>query len=566
MMSRSNTARPSTASRIRISSSTTHYVSSKPASQPGQQRQQQREQQRLQSIDMDDDDVEQAFVQAISEYVTEDCLREASGKDNLEDVEYIELQADTSESSLARLGQLLPNLKELKMVSSNITTIRDLGTALTNLQVLWMSKCNLSDLSGISMLTSLRELYVAFNDVSECSPLSMLEQLEVLDLEGNSIRDTAQVEYLSLLPRLRSLSLDGNPLLKAYKSKATYRQAVFDMIPTLALLDDVAKGDAVEETTDAATSILIPTLLKKRPDTTQDPSVRETVRPGTARPATKHTVRPRTASTALARESSVGGVDDDDEDGDTNDGSSSLTHGSAVAFQGNPLKALLARRKQTSIDGDVDGTPLEELMMSVGLFDEEEEEDDPFAEMTREQVFDELRSWRERFAALSAEDVARKAKETAAKNRHAEEQQAKSNTASPRRRPETARPARARRVPAPPSAALSQTHTQMQRRQPQPPATGRARARPAPPGMQRPQTSAGPRVRRLRSMPGRRLPVLRPLSGTAIPSGRGGATAPSSGGGNGGGGDGDGDGLRHLPQPPGRAPRPPRRPNRSAHL
>ena len=96
--------------------------------------------------------------------------REASGKENLEDVKYIELQvsacisalvsevhafprtcvctlpsharmaffspsaynsicvcywqADTAESSLARLGQLLPNLKELKMVSSNITTIR----------------------------------------------------------------------------------------------------------------------------------------------------------------------------------------------------------------------------------------------------------------------------------------------------------------------------------------------------------------------------------------------------------------------------------------------------------
>ncbi|EGD74755.1 hypothetical protein PTSG_11524, partial [Salpingoeca rosetta] len=99
---------------------------------------------------------------------------------------------------------------------------------------------------------------------------------------------------------------------------------------------------------------------------------------------------------AAEASTAVGGVDDDDEDGDTNDGSSSLTHGSAVAFQGNPLKALLARRKQTSIDGNVDGTPLEELMMSVGLHDEEEEEDDPFAEMTREQVFVELRSWRER--------------------------------------------------------------------------------------------------------------------------------------------------------------------------
>ena len=38
------------------------------------------------------------------------------------------------------------------------------------------------------------------------------------------------------------------------------------------------------------------------------------------------------------------------EDDDDDDGSSALTHGSKVAFQGSPLKALMARRRQRPAD------------------------------------------------------------------------------------------------------------------------------------------------------------------------------------------------------------------------
>ena len=40
--------------------------------------------------------------------------------------------------------------------TTNTDGHRDLGTSLSKLEVLWMSKCNLSDLNGISMLPSLR--------------------------------------------------------------------------------------------------------------------------------------------------------------------------------------------------------------------------------------------------------------------------------------------------------------------------------------------------------------------------------------------------------------------------
>lgn len=42
--------------------------------------------------------------------------------------------------------------------------------------------------------------------------MSLLEHLEILDLEGNSIEDIAQVQYLGLCIRLTSLTLEGNAI------------------------------------------------------------------------------------------------------------------------------------------------------------------------------------------------------------------------------------------------------------------------------------------------------------------------------------------------------------------
>eukprot|EP00043_Microstomoeca_roanoka_P016968 m.175951 g.175951 ORF g.175951 m.175951 type:complete len:658 (+) comp16552_c11_seq2:447-2420(+) len=534
------TARPTTASKIRISSSIPAHKTERTS--PAEN---------TRSITPNShtsQDDSSEFNNAISEYVTADSLKEASGTDDLNSVEYIELQADTSESSLARLGQLLPNLRELKLSASNITSIRDLGTALGNLEILWMPKCNLHDLNGVSMLSSLKELYLSFNNISECSPLSMLENVQVLDLEGNLIADQAQVEFLSLIPCLRSLNLEGNPLQQKYPSVKDYRRAVFSLLPNLEQLDDFGKDDLVPETADTHASLLIPKLLKQRTEG-QDPTIKEGIRPGTARPLTQQSVRPRTASAALHRDASLGGDDDDDED-DVTDGSSELTHGSEVAFQGPPLKALLARRRQAPLSDDVDGTPLDTLLMSVGLYDERVSSEDAFAGMTREQVFDELRSWREKFAALSISNNASNThpmSQAATRDSKAvvapEAQQA--NTTAPRRRPETARPAKTRQMPAP--SPFSQSVNA--RMQPHPPKT--TQNLPAPPA-QRPQTTAGVRLRRLRSMPGRRLPELRPLS--AADGGVESSTTSAS------------SEQRQLPRPPPQLTHQARRPNRSAHL
>lgn len=114
--------------------------------------------------------------------------------------------------------------------------------------MLWLARCGLADLDGISSFPALKvglpcpgwgrrgagrtggrrwgaalaehplprcapqELYLSYNDIWDLSPLCLLEQLEVLDLEGNCVEDLGQLRYLQLCPRLATLTLEGNPL------------------------------------------------------------------------------------------------------------------------------------------------------------------------------------------------------------------------------------------------------------------------------------------------------------------------------------------------------------------
>ena len=50
----------------------------------------------------------------------------------------------------------MPNLSELKLESSVVPCIRDLGTGLHALRVLWMPRCKLSELDGLAALQNLQ--------------------------------------------------------------------------------------------------------------------------------------------------------------------------------------------------------------------------------------------------------------------------------------------------------------------------------------------------------------------------------------------------------------------------
>ncbi|XP_061016430.1 leucine-rich repeat-containing protein 56 isoform X2 [Dama dama] len=227
--------------------------------------------------------------------LAEECLSPArlalAQEDDLQLVSVLEMCVNTRENSLGSFGLHLPNLSQLKLNGSclgslsdicrdpvstsrhslrscgsgfNIRICRDavhpqqemcpsvsvswdLGTSLGHLQVLWLARCGLADLDGISSFPALKELYLSYNDIWDLSPLCLLEQLEVLDLEGNCVEDLGQLRYLQLCPRLATLILEGNPLClwpgpgPAHQVPRgyNYRAEVRKLIPQLQVLDEL---------------------------------------------------------------------------------------------------------------------------------------------------------------------------------------------------------------------------------------------------------------------------------------------------------------------------------------
>lgn len=318
----------------------------------------------------------------LEQYLSPGKLRLLTGVDNLDDIYRLELKVDTKETSLGNFGSLLPNLTQLKLSNSNIPCIRDLGSSLRNVTVLWMSRCGLYELDGISSMLSLKELYLSYNEICDISALSMLDSLQILDLEGNNIDDTQQIHYLAMCSNLSSLTLEGNPVcvLPTPDSSETedydYRWTVKNIIPHLKILDEEAlnlepspskkknvfdddwayleelqRDVGIGGSTESLNSLDSPTETVGRPGTA---SLRPTTgyRPGSAlrpssgfrpltasrRPATTSggNVRPLTAEKASREESS-------EDKNITEDASSELTMGTVVC--GNPSKALFSRRK-----------------------------------------------------------------------------------------------------------------------------------------------------------------------------------------------------------------------------
>uniref|UniRef100_A0A670XXM2 Leucine rich repeat containing 56 n=1 Tax=Pseudonaja textilis TaxID=8673 RepID=A0A670XXM2_PSETE len=181
----------------------------------------------------------------VDEYISPHKLKALTGLDDLRQVKALEMRVNTRENSLGNFGSYLPNLKQLKLNGSILTSVRDLGTALPRLQVLWMARCGLSDLDGISCCCSLKELYIAYNNIGELSQISLLENLEILDLEGNNIEDLCQIQYLRLCTKLTNLTIEGNLICLKPSPQSSedpnynYRVEVKKLIPHLKCLDEI---------------------------------------------------------------------------------------------------------------------------------------------------------------------------------------------------------------------------------------------------------------------------------------------------------------------------------------
>ncbi|KAM6204858.1 leucine-rich repeat-containing protein 56 [Sarcoramphus papa] len=304
----------------------------------------------------------------MDEYLSPRKLKVLTGVDDLQRVKALEMQVDTRENSLGNFGAYLPNLRELKLNNSLLVSVRDLGTTLSHLHVLWMARCGLSDLDGISSCSSLKELYIAYNNISDLSQLTWLDHLEVLDLEGNNIEDINQMQYLGLCCKLSCLTVEGNLIcLKPNAESAeepdyNYRAEVKKLIPHLEYLDEIpASQTALLPSKKMHEDWLIIKESIKEGGLAGDISWLDLYLGAVARqsgcgPRPPTTSRPGTAqwSANAGRSSNArllyGGCPLPDpavsDELFTEDDSSDLTHGNVQVICGNPTKALRARRQK----------------------------------------------------------------------------------------------------------------------------------------------------------------------------------------------------------------------------
>mmetsp|Transcript_84046 Transcript_84046/g.216352 ORF Transcript_84046/g.216352 Transcript_84046/m.216352 type:complete len:645 (+) Transcript_84046:43-1977(+) len=181
------------------------------------------------------------FGEMAEDGITEEFLQRYTGCEDLEEVESLEMRVDAVSSAqrVECVGQLLPNLVQLKLSQSNVCTMRDLGTCLSSLRVLYLSRSSLQDLCGITAMPVLQELYVAFNDITDLSPLWTHEALQVLDLEGNLVEDWYEVTNLQSVATLRELNLSSNPI---WRRENLTRERILEALPHLEVLDDMPVG------------------------------------------------------------------------------------------------------------------------------------------------------------------------------------------------------------------------------------------------------------------------------------------------------------------------------------
>ncbi|KAI8817248.1 uncharacterized protein EV422DRAFT_604830 [Fimicolochytrium jonesii] len=272
-------------------------------------------------------------------HLSEAKLVAITDRSDLSSVQLLEMKVDTRKTSLGTLGKLLPGLRHLKLNNSYIPSIRDIGSGYLNLTVLWMARCDMTDLDGIDSMSNLEELYLAHNEIADISALGMLENLQVLDLEGNAIESMEQIEYLALCLSLRQLTVTNNPIrlesdpnesaddewgVEPRKWAMRQRELRWNLcsaLPGLKILNDVRIIEAD----------------RRKPEVEQVPEHEGVTELLKERPTASKTRRPRTSTGRPSSASKTSHTR-------TEDVTSDLTHGSGQIMAGNPVLYLRSRR------------------------------------------------------------------------------------------------------------------------------------------------------------------------------------------------------------------------------
>lgn len=191
------------------------------------------------------------------EAITDELLRRLTRCSDLKAVSSAQFQLDFGTlRCVESISARMPQLNSLKLNNSRITELRVLGTNYANLRRLWISNCLVSSVSGVGACAPvLEELYASFNSISDIGALTEVSStLQVVDLEGNDIRDTDMLKRtLPQLKKMKHLVLKGNPVASSEtivelshsseekgtrQRKISYSKLIGHLMPDLQYLDD----------------------------------------------------------------------------------------------------------------------------------------------------------------------------------------------------------------------------------------------------------------------------------------------------------------------------------------
>ena len=130
----------------------------------------------------------------------------------------IKLTIDKNFGMLNDIGYYLPNLIELNLEGSEVSSILDIGISFENLLKLNVSKCKLFDLSGIVCFKKLEELNASNNMIRDLIDLEMCSEIKILNLSNNNIEDEDNLYFLNSCEKLEKVYLSGNPIINKIKS------------------------------------------------------------------------------------------------------------------------------------------------------------------------------------------------------------------------------------------------------------------------------------------------------------------------------------------------------------
>lgn len=98
-------------------------------------------------------------------------------------VTQVKLQVIAVDICLQHINIHLPQLMDLNLEGSVLSSLRDLGCGLNNLKILRVSRCGLTSLDGLFGLQSLEELYAPNNTIEDLSPCTFLPNIKHIDLK-----------------------------------------------------------------------------------------------------------------------------------------------------------------------------------------------------------------------------------------------------------------------------------------------------------------------------------------------------------------------------------------------